>query len=104
MNEDETPVKSDGALCRECGSEIDTERSKWSAEELVVCTDCWFEELTGDYCEGCEREVGIKPPLRRCESCGNEYPEERMEALDVSEPDEYYPEFIYLCGGCSDGE
>lgn len=48
MTSDESAVSGDPALCRECGGEIDTERSKWSAEELVVCTDCWFEELTGD--------------------------------------------------------
>lgn len=53
--------------------------------------------LGGDYCDGCAREIGVKPPLRRCVHCGTRGPEEDMEAIDVSGPDEYYPKFEYLC-------
>lgn len=56
-----------------------------------------------DYCDGCAREIGAKPPLVRCEHCGTRGPEERMKAVDISAEDEYYPEFIYLCRGCADG-
>lgn len=35
--------------CRECGGEIETGlASKWSAEELQVCENCWWTELDGD--------------------------------------------------------
>lgn len=40
---------SDGTACRECGGEIETgAASKWSAEDLQVCDDCWWSELDGD--------------------------------------------------------
>lgn len=33
--------------CRECGDEIET-RGGWKPEDMAVCTDCWFSELSGD--------------------------------------------------------
>ena len=57
----------------------------------------------GEYCDGCARELGTKPPMRRCMGCGRDAPEEQMEPIDLSGPDEYYPEFEYLCRGCSRG-
>jgi len=57
-----------------------------------------------DYCDGCAREIGVKPPIRRCVHCGQRGPEEDMTVIDVSGPEEYYPEFEYLCRSCSDGD
>lgn len=55
-----------------------------------------------DFCDGCAREMGEKPPIRRCVQCGQRGPEPTMEAIDVSGSDEYYPTFEYLCRGCAD--
>jgi hypothetical protein len=68
-----------------------------------VCSKCGvYTGFGGDgYCDGCAREIGVKPPLRRCVECGRESPEEQMTAIDVSPPDEYYPTFEYLCRSCS---
>lgn len=76
------------------------------ADDPAACSLCGVHigAFSGDYCEGCEREIGVKPPLRRCESCGKEYPEERMKPIDVSGADEYYPVFIYLCRGCTEDD
>jgi hypothetical protein len=35
--------------------------------------------------------------------CGQRGPQERMKAVDISQPDEYYPTIRYLCGSCSGG-
>jgi len=40
----------------------------------------------------------------RCTACGRRAPEDHMEQIDVSAPDEYYPEFEYLCPSCSGGD
>jgi hypothetical protein len=56
-----------------------------------------------EYCDGCAREVGVEPPLRRCLHCGSEAPEPHMETIDVSPDDEYYPEIEYLCPSCAGG-
>lgn len=37
----------------------------------------------------------------RCEDCGDRVSEARATGLDVSPPDEYYPEFIHVCPGCA---
>lgn len=69
---------------------------------------CYLGELKrvkgDDYCDACARDIGAKPPLRRCLHCGREGPQEQMESVDVSPPDEYYPTIRYLCRGCSGGE
>lgn len=62
---------------------------------------CHIGQFSGDYCDGCAREIGAKPPLRRCVSCGQQGPEENMKEIDVSLPDEYYPTFEFLCRSCS---
>lgn len=63
------------------------------------------KRLAGEeYCDACAREIGVKPPLRRCMECGQRAPEEQMKTIDVSPEDEYYPEIAYLCRGCSGGE
>lgn len=56
-----------------------------------------------EYCDGCARELGLKPPEQRCTGCGDYAPEEAMERIDVSGPEELYPEFEYLCPSCSGG-
>lgn len=76
-------------------------------DDLRLCSKCgvyigWPPD--DDYCDGCAREIGAKPPLRRCIHCGQRGPEEKMAEIDVSAPDEYYPTFEYLCRSCSGGE
>ena len=55
----------------------------------------------GEYCDGCAREIGAKPPIRQCYGCARDAPQEGMESIDVSPPDEYYPDIRYLCRDCS---
>ena len=71
-----------------------------------LCSMCgvYVGFLGDEYCDGCAREIGAKPPLRRCLNCGQRAPEERMETIDVSPEDEYYPEIEYLCRSCSGSE
>lgn len=76
------------------------------ADDPTLCSVCGVylgSFPNEDYCDGCAREIGAKPPLRRCVECGTERPEENMVAIDVSPPEEYYPTFEYLCRGCSGG-
>lgn len=61
---------------------------------------CYIGQFAGDYCEACERDLGIKPPMRRCVACGQRGPEEQMAPVDVSPPDDYYPTFEFLCRSC----
>jgi len=72
-------------------------------DDPFVCSicGCYIGQFSGDYCDGCAHDVGVKPPLRRCVECGRRGTEEQMKAIDVSLPDEYYPTFEYLCRGCS---
>jgi hypothetical protein len=74
------------------------------ADDPAACSRCGVHigAFGDDYCDGCAREVGAKPPLRRCTNCGQDAPEDHMTAIDVSPPDEYYPKFEYLCPGCSE--
>lgn len=44
----------------------------------------------------------IEKAMRACYGCGDYYDESRMEPIDVSRDDEYYPRFIYVCSGCND--
>lgn len=73
------------------------------AEDPRACSVCGvYIGFGGDeYCDGCAREIGAKPPLRRCMECGQEGPEEAMEPIDISQSGEYYPTIRYLCRGCS---
>jgi len=82
--------------------EDDTERPD-PGDGPFACSicGCYIGQYSGDYCDGCAREVGAKPPLRRCTECGQRVPEEQMKVIDVSLPNEYYPTFEYLCPGCS---
>lgn len=75
------------------------------SEDPRACSVCgvYIGFRGDDYCDGCSREIGAKPPLRRCVECGNRGPEERVKAIDISCDGEYYPEFVYLCRGCADG-
>ena len=74
-----------------------------SEEDPFVCSicGCYIGQFSGDYCDGCAREIGVKPPLRACIECGQRAPEDQMKTIDVSPPNEYYPTFKYLCRSCS---
>jgi len=86
--------------------EGDTERPD-PTEDPRACSRCGVHigGFSGDeYCDGCARELGVKPPMVRCMACGRRAPEDHMEGIDVSPPDEYYPEIEYLCQSCSGGD
>lgn len=71
-----------------------------------ACSKCGVHIGFGgdEYCDGCARDVGAKPPLAQCMSCGQQAPQEQMEPVDVSPEDEYYPDVRYLCWRCSGGD
>lgn len=74
------------------------------AEDPFACSRCGVYiggPRSNDYCDPCAREVGSKPPMRRCLGCGRDATQEQMESIDVSPPDEYYPDIRYLCRDCS---
>jgi len=73
------------------------------ADDPHACSKCGVyigSFPDGDYCDGCAREIGAKPPLERCLHCGQDAPRERMQSVDLSADDEYYPQIEYLCPGC----
>jgi len=76
------------------------------AEDPRACSLCGTHIgfSSDEYCDGCAREVGAKPPLERCMDCGNRGPQEQMKSVDISTEDEYYPEIRYLCRSCSGSE
>jgi hypothetical protein len=57
-----------------------------------------------EYCDPWAREIGAKPPMERCLQCDSNAPQEVMESVDISSPDEYYPKIRYLCRDCSGGD
>jgi len=75
-------------------------------EDPTACSKCGIHigMLDDEYCDSCVREIGAKPPMERCLHCGRNAPQELMESVDISTPDEYYPEVRYLCQDCSGGE
>jgi hypothetical protein len=75
-------------------------------EDPAACSRCGVHiGLGGDeYCDPCAREIGVKPPMERCLHCSRDAPRELMESVDISTPDEYYPEIRYLCQDCSGGD
>jgi hypothetical protein len=75
------------------------------ADDLSACSKCGVHigSFGDEYCEPCAREIGAKPPMERCMHCGQDLPRERAESVDISGPDEYYPEIRYLCPGCPGG-
>jgi len=87
------------------GGAVDHDRPD-PGEDPTLCSKCGVHigAFGGEYCDPCEREIGAKPPIRRCVHCGQRAPQDQMEAIDVSTDDEYYPEFEYLCRGCAGGE
>lgn len=50
--------------CRECGDEIGPEHG-WTADERVVCNDCWFGELSGDERKAIAERANEKREERR---------------------------------------
>jgi hypothetical protein len=75
-------------------------------EDPRACSRCGVHIgfLGDDYCDPCAREIGAKTPMERCLQCGRNAPQELMESVDISTPDEYYPTIRYLCRDCSGGE
>jgi len=62
-----------------------------------------------DTCRDCGRDLAVRshahdcPKLVvRCEGCGQRVPQGQASQVDVSPPDEYYPDFIHLCQRCND--
>ena len=85
--------------------ESESEAQRDPTEDPRACSHCGVHIGLGDeYCEACAREIGAKPPMRQCVNCGQDAPEEQMKTIDVSGPEEYYPEIRYLCRGCSGGD
>jgi len=85
--------------------EGDTEQRD-PTEDPAACSICGVHigAFGSDYCDGCAREIGEKPPLERCMHCGQRAPRNHMESVDISPEDEYYPEIRYFCPDCSGGE
>ena len=49
-------------------------------------------------CDRChDRREELSARYVCCEECGDRLPESRATSLDVSGPNEYYPEFIHFC-------
>ena len=85
----------------------DATRQRDPADDPQACSRCgvYIGSFPRDeYCDGCARELGLKPPMVRCMGCGQRAPQDHMDPIDVSPPDEYYPEIEYLCPSCSDGD
>jgi len=97
---DSQPPITDGGR-----SEEDAQRRD-PMDNPTACSKCGVHIglSQDDYCESCAREVGAKPPLQRCLHCGDRLPQEQMESVDISGPDEYYPEIRYFCRDCSGGD
>jgi hypothetical protein len=85
--------------------EDDTEQRD-PTEDPAACSKCGVHigAFGSDYCDGCAREIGEKPPLERCMHCGQRAPRNHMESVDISTEDEYYPEIRYFCPDCSGGD
>jgi hypothetical protein len=80
--------------CKDCGARAVLLRYK---PETPVS-----EQSRPSVCDECrsQREARATSYVR-CEDCGDRVPEARATGLDVSPPDEYYPEFIHFCPGCA---
>ena len=57
------------------------------------------DEPAEQTCPHCDEPVGSRATY--CMHCGRDGPRDQMEEVDISTPDEYYPEIRYLCGSCS---
>ena len=88
------------------GQRVDGDSKRDPTEIPAACSKCGVHiGAFGDqYCDPCAREIGVKPPIQRCVSCGRDAPGEEMKTIDVSPDDEYYPEIRHLCRNCSGGE
>jgi hypothetical protein len=87
------------------GDVVDERERPDPAEDPRACSVCgvYIGAFGDEYCDGCAREIGAKPPLERCLGCGQRAPKEQMGSVDISPDDEYYPTIRYLCPGCSGG-
>lgn len=88
------------------GAEIDRPDPEDDPFACSIC-GCYLSELQrvrgDDHCESCKREHDPTHVIHNCLGCGREALQEQMEAIDISPPDEYYPEVRYLCRDC-DGD
>jgi len=95
-----------GRLLTDGGRSVDSTDRRDPTEDARACSRCgvhiglWSDE----YCDPCAREIGVRGEMIQCMGCGQDGPEEHMESVDISEPDEYYPTIRYLCRDCSGGE
>jgi hypothetical protein len=93
-------IRTDG------GQPVDGTERRDPTEDPRACSRCGvhISFLIDDYCDSCAREIGARGEMVRCMGCGQDGPEEQMESVEISEPDEYYPTIRYLCRDCSGGE
>ncbi len=48
-----------------------------------------------------ERATFEEPEMRTCFICNDLDRKDRMETIDISKEDEYYPNIRYICWACS---
>lgn len=60
------PLQETLEQCRECGDDIEPGHG-WTADEKVVCNDCWFGELSGDERKEIAERAHKKREERRAE-------------------------------------
>lgn len=65
--------------------------------------------IHSDTCADCGRDLALRSHASdcsqlvvRCEECGERVAQGQTNQIDVSLPDEYYPEFIHLCHACDE--
>lgn len=71
------------------------------SDDPYACNMCGCRvSIREDYCDACARDIGAKPPLISCYHCGDRYEEQQMESIDLSAPDELYPDIKHICSKC----
>lgn len=87
-------VRADG------GTTVDEREQPAPEDDSFACSlcGCYLGErkrLQGDeYCDACQHDT---EDAVVCETCGDRVPRSRATGVDVSSPDEYYPEYVYFC-------
>lgn len=91
----------------------DSERSD-PADDPLACSRCGTylsdaKRVRGDdYCDACQYELNGGRGWVHCHLCGEMLPFEHADSIDISEPEDYYPETRPVCpshdtGGDGDG-